>query len=412
MRRRGATWLAWGICGTSLAFATITWLLHAKNAGIPLPALDEPVSVFPLLPTGMVVIFCLPGALIVSQQPCNPIGWLLAIIGYSIGVGALAAEYGFYAVVTDPGSLPGGILALWLVDAVPGPLLLGSVPLLLLLFPNGKVLARGWRPVAWITVAAAGLLAVQSALYPRDLAGDPRLPVNPTGIPGAEDTLGTLGLLAFLLLLLAMLAALYSIGLRFQRAKGVERQQLKWFAYGAVILVLTCIAFVPLLWSDNYVPILVGFGLFTTCITVAMLRYHLYDIDRLINRTIVYGLLTITLSLAYVGAVFALRQLLVGSGWGGHGSLAVAGSTLAVAGLFQPARRRIQAGVDQRFNRRKYDAARTIEAFNLRLRQEIDLDALTTELLAVVDRTMKPTTESLWLRPPMHRPAGSGTKAG
>ena len=320
-------------------------------------------------------------------------------MGYSIGIGSFAAEYGFYAVRTDPGSLPGGIPALWLEDAVTASLLIGSVPLLLLLFPDGKAPSPGWRPVAWITVAAAGLLAVQSALYPRDLAGDPRLPVNPTGLPGAVGTLDRLGSLALLLLLLAGLASLNAVAVRFQRAKGVERQQLKWFAYGAVILALTCIGFLPLVWSNNYLPLLIGFGLFTACVTVAMLRYHLYDIDRLINRTIVYGLLTVTLSLTYAAAVFALRQLLTGSGRGGHSSLAVAGSTLAVAALFQPARRRIQAGVDQRFNRRKYDAVRTIEAFSARLRQQIDLDPLTTELLGVVDQTMKPTKVSLWLRP-------------
>jgi MFS family permease len=411
MRRRGAIWLAWGICGTSLALATLTWLLHTKNAGVPLPALDEPVSVSPLLPTGMLIVFCLPAALIVSQQPRNPIGWLLATMGYSIGIGSFAAEYGFYAVWTEPGSLPGGIPALWLQDAVTASLFIGPVPLLLLLFPDGKAPSPGWRPVAWITVVAAAVLAVQSALYPRALGGDPRLPKNPTGLPSAVDTLESLGSLALVLLLLAGLASLKAVEVRFQRAKGVERQQLKWFAYGAVILVLTCIAFLPLVWSNNYLPLLVGFGLFTACITVAMLRYHLYDIDRLINRTIVYGLLTVTLTLAYVGAVFALRPLLVGSGRGGHGSLAVAGSTLAVAALFQPARRRIQAGVDQHFNRRRYNAAKTIETFNARLRQEIDLDALTAELLAVVDRTMEPVTRSLWLRPPPRHPPSSRTEA-
>jgi hypothetical protein len=244
----------------------------------------------------------------------------------------------------------------------------------MLLFPTGRVPSPGWRPVAWITVVATALLAVQGALYPRYLNGDSRLTKNPTGMTGATDALDSLGDLALVLLLVAGLASLLSIAVRFERATSVERQQLKWFAYGSVILILTSVGFLPLVWSGRYRPILVGFGSFTACMAVAMLHYHLYDIDRLINRTIVYGLLTVTLSLVYAGAVFALRQLLVGSGRGGHSSLAVAGSMLAVAGPFQPARHRIQAVVDQRFNRRKYDAARTIEAFSARLRQQIDLD--------------------------------------
>jgi hypothetical protein len=407
MHRRRSAWPAWGIVATSLVLAILGWLLHSKNAAVPLPATDEPVSFPPLLSTGMLVVLCVPAALIVVQQPRNPIGWLLAIMGYSIGVSAFAVEYGFYAVVTNPSSLPGGIPMLWLVDALGLPPLLGSIPLLLLLFPTGKVPSPGWRPVAWITVAATALITVESALYPRDLNGDPRLPKNPTGMPDATDSLDNLGTLALVLLLVVGLASLLALAVRFERAKGVERQQLKWFAYGAVILFMTAVALFPLMWSGHSWPILLGFGLFTACITVAMLRYHLYDIDRLINRTIVYGLLTVTLSLIYAGAVFALRQLLAGSGRGGHSSLAVAGSTLVVAGLFQPARRRIQAGVDQRFNRRKYDATRTIEAFSARLRQDIDLDSLTTELLAVVDQTMKPTTVAFWLRPRPDRSLGS-----
>jgi hypothetical protein len=408
MRRRRSAWLGWGIVATSLVLAVFIWLLHSKNAAVPLPATDEPVSFPPLLSIGMLLVLCVPAALIVAQQPRNPIGWLLAIMGYSIGVSAFAVEYGFYAVLTNPSSLPAGIPMLWLVDALGLPPLLGSIPLLLLLFPTGRVPSPGWRPVAWITVAATALVTVESALYPRDLNGDPRLPRNPTGMPDATDSLDSLGTLALVLLLVVGLASLLALAVRFEHAHGVERQQLKWFAYGAVILFMTAVGLFPLMWSGHSWPILLGFGLFTACITVAMLRYHLYDIDRLINRTIVYGLLTATLSLVYAGAVFALRQLLAGSGRGGHSSLAVAGSTLVVAGLFQPARRRIQAGVDQRFNRRKYDAAKTVETFAARLRDEIDLDALSAELLTVAQQTMQPTTAALWLRPSRPaRPPGS-----
>jgi hypothetical protein len=204
---------------------------------------------------------------------------------------------------------------------------------------------------------------------------------------------------------LAELAAVLSLVVRLRRSQGVERQQLKWFVYAAVLGVVVLVAanlLVPelmehgplgnLLWGS--VPV----GL-AVAVAVAVLRYRLYNIDRLVNRTLVYGLLTAILALLYAGAVLLLGQLFGGVG-GNPPSWAVAGATLAVAALFQPARRRLQAAVDRRFNRRRYDAAKTIEAFSARLRDEVDLDTLSAELLAVVDQTMQPTKASLWLRSP------------
>jgi hypothetical protein len=396
MRRRGAVWLAWGICGIPLVLVALIWLLHTKNAAVPLPPGGVPGFSSPLFDAGVLLVFSLPAALIVSRQPHNPIGWLLVAIGYGVGIGAFASEYGFYAVVTAPGSLPAGIPVLWFADIVPFWLTFASVALLLLLFPDGHLPSRAWRPVAWAALASITLSLASSALYPRNLGGDPRLPHNPTGIRGWEkvDNVTSLTALLFFALLLVCLVA---VGGRFRRARGVERQQLKWFASGAAALVLTSIAFVPLLWGGLDALVLVGFALFTTCVAVAMLRYRLYDIDRLINRTLVYGLLTALLAGIYAGLV-----LVLGQAFGGLGteppSWAVAGATLAVAALFQPARRRIQQAVDQRFNRRRYDAAKTIEAFAARLREEVDLDSLTAELLAVVNQTMQPTRVSLWLR--------------
>jgi hypothetical protein len=197
-----------------------------------------------------------------------------------------------------------------------------------------------------------------------------------------------------------LLAAGCSIVLRLRRAAGVERQQLKWFAYvGAVgAVLLLAVGFVT---PDSVIVIFVWFPALAAAIGIAIFRYRLYDIDRLINRTLVYGLLT-----ALLAGVYAIVVLVLGQLFGGIGanppSWAVAGATLAVAALFQPARRRIQAVVDRRFNRRKYDATRTIEAFSNRLREEVDLDTLSAELLAVVDRTIQPTMVSLWLRPVEH----------
>jgi hypothetical protein len=396
MRRRGAVWLAWGICGIPLVLAALIWLLYTKNAAVGNLPGDEPEVGSPLFDAGVLLVFSIPAALIVSRQPRNPIGWLLAAIGYGVGVGDFAGEYGYYAVLTAPGALPAAIPVLWL-ETLGLWLTFVSVPLLLLLFPDGRLPSRAWRPVAWATLATAILAFAANALYPRNLGADPQLPENPTGIHGWENTLGTVTSLSAVLFLAFLLVSLIAVGVRFRRARGVERQQLKWFAYGAAALVLTLIGFVPLTWSGLFAPILVGFGLFTACVTVAMLRYHLYDIDRLINRTLTYGLLTIVLGAIYAGAVVLLGQAL--HPWVGHSALAVAASTLLVAALFQPLRRRIQDRVDRRFNRRRYDAARTIAAFSARLREQLDLDTLSAELLGVVDQAMQPTRVSLWLRP-------------
>jgi hypothetical protein len=192
-----------------------------------------------------------------------------------------------------------------------------------------------------------------------------------------------------------------SVVIRFRRASGVERQQLKWFAYAAALLAAFFSITSSVFELRGYLAdalFFVAFALVPAAIGVAILRYRLYDIDRLINRTLVYGLLTVLLAGLYGGLVLVLGQM-----FGGvrrdPPSWVVAGATLAVAALFQPARRRIQQVVDRRFNRRKFDAARTVEAFSARLRDEVDLDALSAELLAVVDQTIQPTRASIWLRP-------------
>jgi hypothetical protein len=220
-------------------------------------------------------------------------------------------------------------------------------------------------------------------------------PIGLAGIPNPETS--TVGGALVGLLGACMVAAISSLVLRFRRSKGVERQQLKWVVYAGVLLLLT----IPV---GQYLPATIGDALFGLIIAflpvaagIAILRYRLYDIDRLINRTLVYGLLTAVLGLGYAGAVLLLGQLF-GGVTNDPPSWAVAAVTLAVAALFQPARHRIQAAVDRRFNRRKYNAAQTVEAFTARLRDEVDLDTLSAELLTVVDQTMQPTTASLWLQ--------------
>jgi hypothetical protein len=229
---------------------------------------------------------------------------------------------------------------------------------------------------------------------------------NPIGVTGADPNAGLPSTIVNGLTTFVLGAAIGSLVVRFWRSRGVERQQLKWFAYAGVLVVLAAFGtqVVPSLGNLPWVMVIA----LPVSVGIAVLRYRLYDIDRLINRTLVYGSLTAILGLGYAGAVLVLGQVF-GGVRGNPPSWAVAGATLAMVALFRPVQRRIQALVDRRFNRRKYDAARTVEAFTARLRDEIDLAALSEELLAVVDQTMEPTQASLWLRPSTERMQRAGT---
>jgi hypothetical protein len=280
----------------------------------------------------------------------------------------------------------------------------------LLLFPTGRLPSRRWRPVAWACAVCVTVLCLQQAVMPGPLeaSGQP----NPLGIDSARIALEWIYGLVTLCFVVLMLLCAGSVVVRFRQAGGVERQQLKWFAYGAgQLAVLFALSLgLPGLWN-RWVPLPVGdlvfgfsFALIPVTIGIAILRYRLYDIDRLINRTLVYALLTAILGLCYVAG--SLVFVLV-AGAGTPPSWLVAAATLAAAAVFRPARRRIQQAVDRRFNRRKYHAAKTIEAYSVRLRDQLDLDTLSNELLAVVNQTMEPARVSLWLRP--SPPGSSGT---
>jgi hypothetical protein len=341
------------------------------------------------------------GALVVSRQPSHPVGWVLCAFGVLGGVGSFASEYAIYGLRSHPGAVPWAAALAWFASWV-FALELALLTALLLLFPTGRPPSPRWRWVLWLAGVGAGCSVVGAlAMWPRRGIGLLQVFEGPE--PGG--VLGILDGVGFWVAVVAVLAAIVSLVVRFRRARGVERQQLKWVVYAVVIVVVCFILFMMV--GPSLIPLSelaadVVFALLTAIIPVAMgvaiLRYRLYDIDRLINRTLVYGLLTAILGALYAGVVLVLGQLFGGIG-GEPPSWAVAGATLAVAALFQPARRRIQQAVDRRFNRRKYDAARTVEAFSARLRDEVDLDALSAELLAVADQTMQPTTASLWLRP-------------
>ena len=286
--------------------------------------------------------------------------------------------------------------------------------LLLLLFPDGRLPSPRWRPVAVALAISWSLVILDSAFAPATATVHGVTYTDPVGIPAFGDPAWKAVRQAAVVIAVAALGATALAPLlRYRRADPVQRQQLKWFAFVIIIGVATMLIAAPFVGVLpiaatvlTYVPVAgVVVGL-PAAVGLAILRYRLYDIDRLINRAVVYTSLTVVLGLGYGGAVLALGQL-----FGGVAertpSWAVAGATLAVAAVFQPARQRIQTAVDRRFNRRQYNTAQTIQTFSTRLRDQIDLDTLSTELLAVVDQTMEPTRVSFWLRPPP--PGSSGT---
>jgi hypothetical protein len=360
--------------------------------------------------------FATVGATIVWHRRRHLVGWLFCLVGLALAVQAFAGFYATYALVTSPGSLPGGQMMGWLGSwtAVPAILL---IPLFcFLLFPDGRLPGPRWRLVAWFDGLTLAMITVGVSLSPGPLAVLPSV-ANPLAPPALAGRLaGGIVIAGVLLVPVAVAASVGSLIVRLRRARGAQRQQLKWFASSAALVAVIAIPALPSLliapgdWANAAAVVLVIaiIGLPVSA-GIAILRYRLYDLDALLNRTLVYGTLTVMLAAGYAAIVLGVGAVLGGTGIGqppaerGGGSassLAVAVATLAVAGMFLPARRRIQDAVDRRFNRRRYNAQRTVEAFVAQLRSQTDLDVLVTELRAVVDQTMEPTQVSLWLRPP------------
>jgi hypothetical protein len=334
------------------------------------------------------------GAIVALRRPANAIGWLLLAAGFISALGAFGLEYGVYAIVGRPIPLPGGFFGAWLGSWIWVLFITGIVPFVLLLFPDGRLLSARWRPIGWAAVLGVVVTAAFMAFKPGALqlaayADNPFTPLPPSVV----DRLGAIGIgLAFPV----MGGASWSLVLRFRRSAGIEREQIKWLAFSAVPLAGAGLASAVL--PDKLGQVLFVFILLSVPVAVgiAVLRYRLYDINVLINRTLVYGALSATLIAIYattvilVGAV--LRPFISGS------ELSVAVSTLATLALVQPLRRRIQDAVNRRFYRSRYDAARTLDALSIRLRDEVDLDAVRADLVDAVLRTVQPVHASLWLR--------------
>jgi hypothetical protein len=340
------------------------------------------------------------GAVLVSRRPRHPVGWLLLGLGVSLIALGAAEDYATYVLLAGGGPLPGARWAALLSDTgwVLWPAAIGFI---LLLTPTGSPPSPRWRWWVWLTAAAPLVYMLAEALQRAPMDPPFQTVVSPMALParvGLEGALARIDWVAAVVTQVALLAAAGSLVLRFRRARGVERLQLRWVAVAAALagvaavgVVAGTVLGVEALWlvsSFSYITVL------PLTIGAAILRYRLYDLDRILSRTLAWTLLTVVLAFGYGAVVLGLGRLL-----GRDSSLVVAAATLAVAALFQPARRRIQQVVDRRFDRRRYDAARTIQAFSGRLRQQVDLDSLSAELLAVTRQTMQPTAVSLWLRP-------------
>jgi hypothetical protein len=372
----------------------------------PLQARSDPI--FELYIGVPLLAYPTVGAIVASRRPKNPVGWILCGMGLVFGVDLFADAYAHYALAAGFDSLPGGAYMAWFSDALlvlPG-LLLGSA-LLVLVFPNGRLLSRSWRAVVWLAVGGGVITALTFATTPGRIA--PYRITNPFGMEGIlRSILEVVGRLGAATLLVCCVLAVISVFVRLQSAQGEERQQIKWFAYAAALLLSTFFLGLPLAavmgalvgpWAE-LMPIVIGVAAIPIAVGIAILRYRLYDIDRIINRTLVYGLLTVILAAVYFGGVTATQAAFrTLTDQENQPQIVVVASTLVIAALFNPLRRRIQSFIDRRFYRSRYDARKTLEAFSAKLRDETDLDALSDDLVGVVRETMQPAHVSLWLRP-------------
>ena len=398
MSRRAASWLAWSLWTISVALTALSLVLLALSRSNP----DAPVFDW-WLGNALVVIDATVGAIVASRRPENAVGWLLCLSGVAVSMSSFTSQYAIHALLAQPGSLPAGEALAW-IAAWLLPIMIGLQVFYLLLFPTGRLPGRRWRWLAWMTVAFVVVGVLTSAFSVGAHLGSLGPIRNPLGVEGFtivwETVLYTVSPLLFA-------AAALSLFMRLRRAVGVERQQLKWFAYaaagfaiGIVFISITIAIDTPrwFEWAAQAIFIAVSPAV-AISIGIAILRYRLYDIDVIINRTLVYGTLTATLAAIYFSSVVLLQtafRALTGEG----SQLIVVASTLAIATLFNPLRHRIQDGIDRRFYRSKYDAAKTLETFSARLRDETDLDTLNDDLIYVIRETMQPEHVSLWLREP------------
>ncbi|HZG62957.1 MAG TPA: hypothetical protein VEY13_05520, partial [Rubrobacteraceae bacterium] len=415
MRSRTGAWLAWALAALSLAMfiASVALYLLARSAqeaygtsgaaDLRSVLFNVPFLTFPLV-----------GALIASRRPNNPIGWICISVGFLWVFTFLSGGYIAYGIAR-PGSVPFVVITAALTQwmwVLPVGLL---STYLLLLFPDGKLPSSRWRPLGWLSGAVIVLMSATGLFTPGPLTEFEGVR-NPLGLEGASWLVDA-SIVLLLVLAICSFASAVSLILRYRRSGGEVREQIKWIAFAASFVglaflgtILSVIIFAPEFFTPEgggstpplwfgllqYV-IMLSFASVPVAMGFAVLKYRLYDIDLLINRTLVYGTLTATLALVYISSVVSLQAVLRVL-TGQESTLAIVASTLAIAALFNPLRRRVQRLVDRRFYRRKYDAAKTLAAFNARLRDETDLDTLGRDLMGVVRDAIQPEHVSLWLR--------------
>jgi hypothetical protein len=414
MSTRTASWLAWSLAGLSVAMFLVIIVL-CVFAHLLHEASSTGGVLSDLLFYGPFLAFPIVGTLIASRRPHNPIGWICLAVGLLWMLGGLSEQYTSYSIA-KPGSVPylATIVALiqwmWIIPVG----LLGTY--LLLLFPDGMLPSSRWRPLAWLSGAVMVLLGVDSVLAPGPLT-DLEGVRNPFGLEGAPWLVDA-GIVLLLLFVTCILASAISLVSRYRRSGGEVREQIKWIALagafvGLLAFLMTTLGLliVPeaMSGSGGSLPSWLQFLIYVmnlsfagvpVAIGLAILRYRLYAIDLIINRTLVYVTLTATLALVYLGGVTATQTVFrVLTGQEQQPQLAVVISTLVIAALFNPLRRRIQGFIDRRFYRSKYDARKTLESFSAKLRDETDLDALSGDLVEVVRVTMQPAHVSLWIHP-------------
>ena len=383
MSTRTAAWLAWAFCALALAMIGCAVALAVLNKS------DVAAAIFPLGLTVSAIV----GGLVASRRPANPVGWFFLGSAGCLALAEVAARYATFG-------LSGALAMAWLLSWLwlPGvTLMLFFVPLY---FPDGRLVSPRWRWLARVAFLFCVGGAIYSAFSPGEIQDEGI--VNPLGIEALKpvsDLLGPFVLVVYFALLFASAA---SLAVRFRRSGSVERQQIKWLAFAALAIPVWFLTNAPIEAASHTLFVLMDALIVSALIPaatgIAILRYRLYDIDVVINRTIVYGSLTVMLVALYFGGIVVLQRVFVAL-TGQQSTLAVVASTLAIAALFNPLRRWVQAFVDRRFYRRKYDAAKTLAAFSSRLREETDLDSLRDEVLEVVRETMQPEHASLWLRP-------------
>ena len=396
MSGRAAAWLAWSLVLLSvlLLVAGLSFALMSRSS-VPERPYDGLVTL-----SVLALAFSVVGAIIASRQPRNAIGWIFGGVGVTIGFSSFGGNYAEFWLASGFGMGALGETAAWFASWSWTILVYLPTSFLLLLFPDGRLPSPRWRPVAWCAVLGLiGFLAGYT-LEAGPLEDFPQI-TNPYGVDSL--ILEAVAIAGAILASASMVASAVSLMVRMRRAGRVERQQIKWLAYGGALAVgAVFVGGVISIWIGEVGYALISIGLLGVPIFtgVAIIRYRLYEIDIVINRTLVYGALTAALVAAYFGGVATLQALFRAfTGQEQQPQLAIVVSTLAIAALFDPLRRRIQSFIDRRFYRRKYDAQKTLEAFSVKLRDETDLEALSDDLEGVVRETMQPAHVSFWLRP-------------